>query len=736
MRVRRRGLAISLALVIISFVAGWSTLAQTASTPVYTSYDSGRFFFPPYPSDSDRMGIAGSIGMYNPALRAGWYTDWGASPNPLHPGGMEYARTVYFNIHDTGTICGSRSAPAWQRSQVSENITGTALIDNLRANPGALWLIGNEPDSIYNGSPIMPELYAELYHEFYTFIKAHDPSARVAIGAIVQPSPLRLEYLDKALAHYQSLFGEKLPTTLWNIHLYAFREVACEYGAGTPPGASGSGWPYEWWLWSDANLAAQHLHDMRQWMADRGERDKPLIVTEFGQLMPDDGSYCYGSPEVCITQETSRITLQNDIDHFLTATDAQIGYPDDGNRLIQFWAWYSLYDGYYGGDLVYPDPPTLTLTPAGQAFAQIASEHYVPYVDLYPVPLITPSVPPGSTGPISVSLVAQLDNRGNQAVQSVPVRFAQYDYASGQLLASDLITIGQVFTRYVSVQPQVNHEWLLAPDTMYTLTFEIDPAHTISQARRSVQQLTYVAGQPDLAITSLMSDYANVFCWDGPVTATITTTIHNLGYTKSVTGALQLSVSVTGGTTYQGQAITVPTLEPDATVDVTSTIVIPSLGAYAITATVLPGGPDASGSNNIASLNLLATAPDLTITSLTSDNRVVYYQGDPITQTITATIHNSGTVASFPGKVEFSASILSSGTIYIGQVETVPSLAPGTSIPVTTAQVISSPGLYIITATVQYDHVELDSQNNRATLNILATAHQLYLPLILHSGPS
>jgi hypothetical protein len=735
---KRCGLAMGLTLVALITWMTWSGASarrEAGSAPAYTSYASGEFFFPPYPSNSDRMGVGGSIGMYNPALQAGWYTDWRANSNPPHPSGMEYARTVYFNIHDTGTICGSRSAPAWQRSQVIETITGTALMDNLRANPGALWLIGNEPDSIYNGSPIMPELYAELYHEFYTFIKAHDPSARVAIGAIVQPSPLRLEYLDKVLNRYQVLYGEKLPTALWNIHLYAFREVACDYGAGTPPGASGNGWPYEWWQWSDADLAAQHLRDMRQWMTGRGERDKPLIVTEFGQLMPDDGSWCYSGG--CITQETSRTTLQNDFSYFLTLTDTQTGYPDDGNRLIQLWAWYSLYDSYYGGDLVYSNPPTLTLSPAGQAFAQIASQHHVPYVDLYPVPLITLSIPAGSSGPISVSLVVQLDNRGNQAVQSVPVRFAQYDYASGQLLAGDLITVGQVFTRYGGVQPQVNHEWLLAPGTLYTLTFEIDPAQTINQARRSEQSLTYLRWQPNLVMTAIKSDYPAVFYWERPVTTTITTSIHNLGYVTSTATSLQLSVAVPGGETYPGETLVVPPLPPDASVDITGSQVMPSLGEHTITATLQLVRPDGGVYSSSTVLNLLATAPDLTITSLTSDDRVVYYQGDPITtQTITATIRNSGIVASFPGKVEFSESILSGGTVYIGQVEIVPSLAPGTSVPVTATLMISSPGFHVVTATVQYDHLELDSQNNTATLNILAAAHRLYLPLILRTSPS
>ena len=128
-------------------------------------------------------------------------------------------------------------------------------MDSLNANPGALWLIGHLPDSIYDCSPIMPELYAELYHEFYTFIKTYDPTARVAIVAIVQPSPLRLEYLDKVLGHYQALYGEKLPTALWNIHLYALPEVAGGAGAGVPPDASSpTGWyPNQWAQMVDIN---------------------------------------------------------------------------------------------------------------------------------------------------------------------------------------------------------------------------------------------------------------------------------------------------------------------------------------------------------------------------------------------------------------------------------------------------------------------------------------------------
>jgi hypothetical protein len=566
------------------------------------------------------MGLSSAIGMYNSALRPGWYMDWDASLNPLHPDGAELARTIRLHIHDTGTICGVRAAPAWQRSQVIPSITGTALIENLYANPGALWLIGNEPDSIYNGAPIMPELYAELYHEFYTFIKTHDPSAQVAIGAIVQPSPLRLEYLDKVLNRYQTLYGEKLPTALWNIHMYTLREVPCDYGGGTPPGTTQNGWLYDWWQWSDINLLKQHLPEMRQWMAARGERDKPLIITEFGVLVPDDGTYC--GPGGCITQETSRDYLQQTFSYFLTTTNPNTGFPADSNRIVQAWAWYSLYDYRYGGDLVYPDPPTYTLTLAGQAFAQLTSQHRTAYADLYPIPLITPSLPSSGTDPVTVSLTVQLDNRGNRSVQPVPVRFTHYDYATGQLLSTTDLTVSQVLTRYAGLQPQVSHVWTLTATATYTLAFEIDPEHTVDQARRSAQQLSFV----------------------------------------------------------------------------------------------------------------LATAPDLAIVSLIGDAHVVDYQGTPITQTITATVRNVGVMPSFPANVEWSASIPNQGTGYWGTLSPVPALAPSASAVVTSTLAISSPGVHVVTATLQYGHVELDTRNNAATLSILAASHHIYLPLTLRAG--
>lgn len=604
MKAKRIGLAAGLALAAVVAATTWPDVwAHIANTPAYTSYASGDFFFPPYPSDSDRMGVGGSIAWYDLALRAGWYTDWDASANPPHPGGVEYARLIRFTVNTNA--CGIDKMPASQRSQVVASISGTALIDNLRANPGALWLIGNEPDSIYNCSPIMPELYAQLYHEFYTLIKVTDPSARVAIGAIVQPSPLRLEYLDKVLSHYQALYGERLPTALWNIHLYAFQERAGLAGAGVPPDASSSvGWTYNWAQSVDIDILAQNLRAMRQWMSDRGERDKPLIVTEFGQLVPDDGSYTLDG--LTFTEEVSRDYLQGSLTHFLTAADPLIGYPADANRLVQMWAWYSLYDPNYGGDLLYSDG---SFTPAGTAFVQTAAARFTPAVDLYPIPLITPTISDGNSGPVGVSLTVQIDNHGSAAVDSAPVRFEQFGQC--ELIAHHEVTVSRVLTRYGGIQPQASVQWIVTPGLVYTLTAEIDPARTLDQARRTAQRLAYSVGEasaPDLAVASLAADRPPAFLWAGPTTTTYTATLRNTGNLTSAMSVVRLSsLGPAGAPSQPDRDVPVPPLAPSASVGVTSTLPISPPGRYVIRATLTRNeGLDQCLANNTAEMSILA----------------------------------------------------------------------------------------------------------------------------------
>ncbi|MGC9334291.1 MAG: hypothetical protein ACP5JJ_09100, partial [Anaerolineae bacterium] len=152
-------------------------------------------------------------------LKAGWAVDHVRVSNP--PAGMDRAMVI-------GTKLGS----------VPDASTLGRLVD---ANPGAIWIIGNEPDCIWQDNRL-PEEYARVYHDLYVFIKSRDQTSQVAAGGIVQPTPLRLQYLDLVLEAYQARYGHALPVDIWHIHNAILNEVSCDFdptncwGAEIPPG--------------------------------------------------------------------------------------------------------------------------------------------------------------------------------------------------------------------------------------------------------------------------------------------------------------------------------------------------------------------------------------------------------------------------------------------------------------------------------------------------------------------
>jgi hypothetical protein len=80
-------------------------------------------------------------------------------------------------------------------------------------------------------------------------------------------------------------------------------------------------------------------------MAEHGFRDKPLIVSEYGVLLPS--TYIgrgegYGDPEA--GDQALEAFMRQTFDFLTSAVDPELGYPADGNRLVQQWLWYSVND--------------------------------------------------------------------------------------------------------------------------------------------------------------------------------------------------------------------------------------------------------------------------------------------------------------------------------------------------------------------------------------------------------
>jgi hypothetical protein len=147
------------------------------------------------------------------ALNIGWYVDWGISAVPVEPGNIEYVQMV--RVRQDGTS-------GWDfRAEQSWSTISTAIANN----PGSIWLIGNEPDSPFQDD-MVAESYAQAYYDLYHFIKDQDPTARLGISGVVQPTLLRFTYLDTVWDSYYQAFGVTMPVDIWNIHSFILREKA------------------------------------------------------------------------------------------------------------------------------------------------------------------------------------------------------------------------------------------------------------------------------------------------------------------------------------------------------------------------------------------------------------------------------------------------------------------------------------------------------------------------------
>jgi len=163
-----------------------------------------------------------------------------------------------------------------------------------------------------------------------------------------------------------------MPVDIWNTHNFIMQEKQGAWGAeipvGVPTPPNGEG-KYiglgQMWKHIDMEIFSQQIRDFRMWMKDRGQQDKPLIVTEYGVLYPN---------KFLDLRPTDQGPIQrfmvDTFDFFLNTKDCSIGYADDDCRLVQRWNWYSLNDNtpaFTTYARLY-DPETKEMTEIGQEF--------------------------------------------------------------------------------------------------------------------------------------------------------------------------------------------------------------------------------------------------------------------------------------------------------------------------------------------------------------------------------
>lgn len=333
------------------------------------------------------------------ALGVGWYIDFHPIPSETPDSGLGSEHANLIRVGQKKDANGNRLNDFIVEPNLDE------LSFHVARNPGKLWLIGNEVDREGAQDDIYPQVYAKAFHDIQKAIRAADPTAQVAISALVQVTPGRLQYLDIVWDTYVSLYNEPMPVDVWNAHIYVLPEATRD---GHPNNVASTA------LGTDISLATvmsdgtagmcndptdntycfsehdnmymfkKQVIDMRRWMKDHGQQDKPLIITEYGILLPFFGSDGCKEDEKgnCFTQERVSEFMVKTVDWFETHENSSIGMPADGNKLVQQWLWFSnntngvghasnlFKNGYANFDV--GDPNALKLP--GRTFADQISE--------------------------------------------------------------------------------------------------------------------------------------------------------------------------------------------------------------------------------------------------------------------------------------------------------------------------------------------------------------------------
>ena len=477
-----RAAGVLLALALLLLFGGEASARGTHSTPLASAGPSQtqRVYLPLLVRDDPlrtqrmcRFGVGAPLDVARypvNQLRIGWYTNWGTALQPARPGGIDYLQMIRLN--QTG------------RDSYTSTPQGTDLLAVISANPGARWVIGNEPDRRKWQDSLEPTVYAHAYHDLYAQIKAADPTARIVAGSIVQPTPLRLQYLDMVLDNYRARYGQPMPVDLWNIHAFILNEASCTYfpedcwGADVPPGIDAhEGMRYGIQDNDSLDIFKQYIVTFRQWMADRGYRERPLIITEYGVLMPEE----YGFPPTRVN------AYMNATFNYLSTAAGPTGYSADKGRLVQGWAWYSLADRSFNGWLY--DPQTGVRSAYGDNFVAYTSR-LAPAVNLTPVVLRAETVA-GVRPDQAVKLVAQIANTGNVAMaRPSSVRFYSGDPAHGGTLIGDPQFVPVLDGCGSTVEVEVT--WNNAPAGTFTVWAVVDPLSETVESDESDNRLSAV----------------------------------------------------------------------------------------------------------------------------------------------------------------------------------------------------------------------------------------------------
>ncbi|KAA3659781.1 MAG: hypothetical protein DWQ04_21260 [Chloroflexi bacterium] len=421
-------------------------------------------------------------------LGIGWVLNFGGSfPNYL-PDGVEFTPMVRFKPQLDGN--GNRTGNYRVISQPFTDAPG-GLGPVIAARPGTLWLIGNEVERTEYQDDLMPNEYAKAYHDAYHFIKERDPSAQIAISALVEVTPGRLQYLDLVWSSYLAQYGTTMPVDYWNMHIYVLPEInqngvdsAAGLALGTDPAIAifnSSGGPcsaanvYCWKDHDNMTLFKEQAVAMRQWMKNHGQQNKPLLLSEYSLLPYVDFQDENGED---FSEDRVQQFMKNTFEYIESteAIDANLGYPKDNNRLIQQSLWFTVYsDDSFSSNLV---EENYDLKLPGLEFRnKIDGQRPFstnPVID-YASPATGKTTTPGGTA--SVTIGATLYNNGDTATTTGTTVNFYANAAKTDLIGTAIMPAG--LPGCVRSTDQVSITWDNLEEGVHSYWAEVNGSNTV-----------------------------------------------------------------------------------------------------------------------------------------------------------------------------------------------------------------------------------------------------------------
>lgn len=351
-------------------------------------------------------------------------------------------------------------------------------------------------------------------------------------------------------------------------------------------------------------LIEQQIRQFRQWMANRGQRHKPLINTEHGILMTEDLGFPIGRVQAFMLNSFNRFL--NDL------VDPALGYPEDDNRLLQEWFWFALAVEQFEGRAVQTGlyhPVTRAIKPLGQTFADYVQPLHQDYVDLaLSSTTVTPYWPIFAAEPSVLRIQSLLSNRGNIASGPFDVTFRA---GSGALLATQPFT-GLPQRYEPGFETTLSHDWQIVTTSPRGMRIIVDENNQVAEPcntnNEAFVQIATVPGT-DLALSNLRTDPALL-----PPTPPGTTTtfnlqvdLRNLGTTGTAASQVQVKFwngdPNAGGVLIGSQVLNPGGAPVPLTVSLAWSDVSP--GRYSVYAVVEPVAEETNLQNNTISAQIL-----------------------------------------------------------------------------------------------------------------------------------